>query len=122
MQPSPCRHHPAAEAVVLPASRVSQERLRAADKQNSQVAVPALGQAAQDCSVTGGYLLRHQPEPGGKVAAFAESGSGSDRRHHDASGDHAKTPGMPINSTVGCAPKWNRLMPSGQPLSDDEIV
>ena len=69
--------------------------LRAADEQGAQVAVPTLGEAAQDRAIAGRDLLRHQPEPSGKVAAFGEGGSGSDRRHHGAGGDHARHPGYP---------------------------
>src|SRR5205085_11997969 len=73
----------------VPVARSLQENLCTPDEERAQVAVAALGETTQDRSTTGRDLLRYQTEPGGKVTAFGERGSGANRRHHGAGSDHA---------------------------------
>src|SRR5712692_1601578 len=49
--------------------------------------VAALGDLAQDCAIPRRLLLRHEPQPGAKVAALLESGAVADRRYHGARDD-----------------------------------
>ena len=60
-------------------------------EQDTQVAITALGYLAEDRAVPGRYLLRDQPQPGGKVAALGECFSTTNRGHHCAGDDRPDT-------------------------------
>src|SRR5215472_3474835 len=51
------------------------------------VSLRRLGDGTEDGAVSGRDLPRHQPEPGGEIAALGEHFAIADRRHHGARDD-----------------------------------
>ena len=62
--------------------RVAHHRARAVNQQCPNISVPALTDPEQALPPAGGMLLRHQTQPGGKLATVLEGASIPDRRHN----------------------------------------
>ena len=80
---------PGLEAMALPALGLDQHDPCRLHEQDTQVAIAAFRYLAEDGAVTGRDLLRDEPEPSSKVAAFGEHISSADRGHHRAGDDRA---------------------------------
>src|SRR6185436_2980893 len=73
---------PTLEAVAFPGlGSQPQDHARRLHEEHAQVAIAALGDAAQQRTTTGRHLLWHQSEPGAEVASFAEEIAHADSRH-----------------------------------------
>jgi hypothetical protein len=77
-----CGREPVPKTVLAPLGWPEQQHAGSLDQQRSQVAVAALGQAAQHGSIASGDLARHQAEPRPEVASPLESRPIADRCHH----------------------------------------
>ena len=78
---------PGFEAVALPALRLNQHDPCRLYEQDPQVAIATPGYLAQDGAVASRDLFGDKPQPSGKVAAFGEPISSTDRGHHRRAGD-----------------------------------
>src|SRR5262249_32900028 len=89
MQPLRRRLNPVLEAVTLPVLRPQEHDASGLNEQWPQVAVPAFGYAAKDRPTAGRGLFRHDPKPGGEVAAFGEDIALADAGHRGTGDDRA---------------------------------
>src|SRR5262245_2609166 len=87
MQPLLGGFDPGFKPVALPALRPDQHHPGGLYEQDAQVTIAALRYLAEDGAVSGRDLPRHQPEPGGEIAALGEHFAIADRRHHGARDD-----------------------------------
>jgi len=89
VQPLLGRLHPALGPMTLPALRFDQHHPGSLHEQNAQIAVTALRYLAEDGTVAGRDLLRHETQPGSEVATFRERVASTDRGHNSAGDDRS---------------------------------
>src|ERR1700751_6176770 len=83
-----CQTRP--KAVLCPICWPQQNDAGALHEQRAQIAIATLADTAKYRPVACGHLLRHQAEPGGKVASFGKGssiGNGRDHRTRDEGAD-----------------------------------
>src|SRR5262249_17880474 len=98
MQSLLCRFDPRLEPIACPMlwPNLDQHDPSRLDEQGAQIAIASFRYAAEDCSVSGRDLFRHQPKPGAEVAAFRDRISSADRGHHSTRDDRTNAgPGHP---------------------------
>src|ERR1700736_4340035 len=83
------RREPQPKAMLRPVYWSEQNNAGALHEERAQIAIATLGDAAEDGTITRGHLLRHQAEPGGKVAPSCKGNSVADRSYHCAGDEWA---------------------------------
>jgi hypothetical protein len=78
---------PRSKAVLHPVPWPQQNDASGLHEEHAKVAIAALGDTPEDRSITCGYLLWDQTEPGSKIAAACESSSIADRGDDGARDD-----------------------------------
>ena len=58
--------------MLCPVCRSEQHHTGALHKQRAEIAITTLADTSKNCPITGRHLLRHQAEPGGKIASFGK--------------------------------------------------
>src|SRR6185369_16557945 len=96
-----------------------QHDARRLHKQLAQIAVSTFGYAPQDRPSASGGLLRHETEPGGKIAAFFKDVTLADACHRGAGNDRA------LNAFIKPAPVAGEVLDNmqhawGQPVGHAE--
>jgi hypothetical protein len=84
MQPLSCGCEPRSKAVFCPICRSKQNNASALHEQRAQIAIAALCNAAEDRPISRRHLLRHEAEPGGKVAPLGKGRPIANCRYHRA--------------------------------------
>src|SRR5215468_6826651 len=89
VQPLCRRGKPRSKAVLHPVLWPKQNDTGGLQKEHPKVAIAAFGDAPEDRSITGRYLLGDQTEPSSKIAAACERCSIADRGDDSARDDRA---------------------------------
>jgi putative ABC transport system substrate-binding protein len=80
---------PGLEAMALPGGGPQQHDAGGLDEERAQVPVAAFGDPPENGAISGGDLLRDEPEPSAKVAALGEGVTGSDGGNRGAGDEGA---------------------------------
>src|SRR5215831_19328915 len=78
---------PRSKAVLHPVPWPQQNDTGGLQEEHAEIAIAAFGDAPEDRSITGGYLLGNQTEPSSKIAAACERCSIADRGDDGARDD-----------------------------------
>src|SRR5205823_1201209 len=89
MQALGCSRDPRSKAVFCPIGRSEQNDASALHEQRAQIAIATLCNAAEDRPITCGHLLRHEAEPGGKIAPLGKGSPIANCRYHCAGDDRS---------------------------------
>src|SRR6266542_2206035 len=84
MQALGCSCEPRSKAVFCPIGRSEQNDASALHEQRAQIAIATLCNAAEDRPIPCGHLLRHEAEPGGKIAPLGKGSPIANCRYHCA--------------------------------------